>query len=152
MTTLLTAAQAMGDELADRLHALVPLYIAEIPFARIPLEDRDNQQFDKFTRARLFDLNLDEPRWIRHDWVGGGSQGMTVDYDLKIAYHRTPGWQDAALTDFQQIQELLWRSPSTTSGVSLRTIEGGPMFVKNQTDPWLTMTMTLRVVYDVTVS
>jgi hypothetical protein len=152
MTKMITACQAMSDEVADRLHNLSPQNMVDLRFARVPIEDRDSRPLMGYTRARLFDVDVDNPKWIRHDWVGGGSQGMTIDYQILIAYPRAPGWQETALDDFHQIQELFLRSPTSTAGVAIRVIEGGPEFVKNNEDPWFLMSLPLRVVYDLTVS
>lgn len=152
MTQMITACQAMGDEIADRLHALTPQNLADLRFARIAIEDRDSRPLDGYSRARLFDVDVDNPKWVRDDWVGGGSQGMTIDYQLLIAYPRAPGWQETALDDFHQITQLFLRTPTSTAGVALRQIIGGPTFVKNDKDPWFLMQLPLRVVYDVTVS
>jgi hypothetical protein len=153
MTVFHTAAEGMADEVAGLICALAPKKWTEIRFSRVPVEDRDSRSFEERTgRPRHFDIDLDNPSYVRADYVGGGSQGITVDYSLRIAYGRSPGWQDVMLEDWHQVQELIYRTPSTSAGVSLRIIDGGPTFLKNPTDQWTVLACTLRVVYDVTVS
>jgi len=151
MTTFAAAQESLYDEVKLLISSLVPNKYEEVKFGFIAVENRDAQAFPGTSRrARLCDLDMDATIMQRWDYVGAGALGVTVEYPLRIAYPRAPGWQDAMTDDVFCIQAKMWSNPSTTAGVQLRTISDIKTPVRNEMDPWTMAIMTLRVVYEIT--
>ena len=155
MTTLHEAQNSLGSTFAKCLTQLTPneFTTPKERFSALPATARDEKPIRERTgKARLFDVDLDNAVFVRHDYVGSNTFGVTIDYPLIIAYPRSPRWQSAMLDDYLLIRCGVLDSLTRPTGVSLVIVPDGFSVTQSESDPWSYMQITLRVTYDVTKS
>lgn len=105
---------------------------------------------ERLGKARLFDIDEDAAAFVRHDYVGADTQGVTFDYPLAIAYPRGARWQAAMVDDYVRIRCGVLDLFVKPAGVALVIVPDGLTQEQMTDDPWTISRMMLRVTYDVT--
>jgi hypothetical protein len=151
MTTFAAAEKAMLAEVYDRIIDLVPEREPEIRFRKRQNPERELKTVDK---------NKMTARTVE---IGAARKGLNryVGYDARAYWYRYPvviqypslgqKWTNAAASDAERITHDLLRNPTALAGVQNRRIdpEEEQLIEHDTDDPWLSLEMTLLVLYEI---
>ncbi len=152
MVTQRVASQNFVSAFNSWLEDLTPNYLKsrKEAFKSLPSDSRDEKPItERIGKARLFDLDINKPTFIRRDWFGGSTQGVTIDYDLVIAYPKDSKWFHAMVDDFMLIKMSLEDEPVRCTGVSF-SMAAETFDVIDTDDSWQYIKTQIRVLYDIT--
>lgn len=154
MTTLSAATIAFETAFNIWLEQTSPnvLTSTKEAFKHLPSKSRDDKPIlERIGKARLFSLETQKPEWVRHDYFGSVTQGVTFDYDLIIAYPAANRWHAAMIDDHLLIKCKMVSSPIVVAGVGLAQILDTFERIETE-DKWVFTKCKVRVLYDVTAS
>jgi hypothetical protein len=153
MTTLSTAQESFVSAFRTWLTQLEPNSKGAPQERFWALSEQARQEkplTERLGTPRLFDVDVDNPVLVRHDYVGADTQGITFDYPLAIAYPRAVRWQAAMLDDYVRIRCGVLDLLTKPAGVALIIVPEGLTIEQVESDPWTIARITVRVTYDVT--
>jgi hypothetical protein len=151
MTTFAVAEKTMLAEVYDRILSMVPEREPEIRFCRRTDAERELADFEEETGV---------PRLVE---IGAARKGLNryVGYDARAYWYRYPvviqypslgqKWFNASASDAEKITHDLLRNPTALAGVQNRRIDPQEeQLIEHDTDdPWLSLEMTLLVLYEI---
>jgi len=154
MATLRQAQQAFVTAFNTWLEQTTPNYLTSTreSFKHLPAKSRDDKGIlERIGKPRLFDLNVNKPSLISHDYFGSSTQGFMLEYELHIAYPTAERWFSAMIDDYILIKCNFASDPISASGVAYSKITDDFETVETE-DNWLYAKYKVRVMYDVTPS
>ena len=152
MTTFAAAETALLAELKDRIDALTPQSEPSKRFKTRLDSDKSLREMAKsFGIPRLFDIL--PGRRVGAAAMGNAHAFPIYEYDVQVIYPtQTQHWVTSALSDAEIIKHAFLSNNVTVSGVQQRWCRNDSSVIieADPSDPWMTLTLTITVYYDVT--
>lgn len=154
MVTLRKAQQDFVSGFNTWLEQTEPNYLKSTKesFKALPIDRRSEKPIEqRIGKPRLFDINVNKPKFVKHEYFGAQTQGVTYEYDLVIAYPKSDRWVDAMHDDYILIKFKLASSPPSVTGVAYTRMTDEVEFIETE-DDWNFSKYKIQVLFDVTPS